>query len=85
MLQVLDPDEEAFPFSGAVLFRSASGAMQHDTRDARGLRQAYLTRLHERREMLSGLARDAGWQFGTHDTASTPAQGLLWIASVLEG
>lgn len=84
MLQVLDPNEEAFPFSGAVLFRSSSGAIQHDTRDAEGLRQAYLTRLHERREMLSDLARDSGWQFGTHDTASTPAQGLLWIASVLE-
>lgn len=84
MLQILDPNEEVFPFSGALLFRSASGAIQHDTRDADGLRQAYLARLHERRQMLSELARDCGWQFGTHDTASTPAQGLLWIASVLE-
>ncbi len=84
LLQVLDPDEEAFPFKGAVLFRSASGASRHDTRDAGGIRDAYLARLAERRALLSAAARDAGWHFGTHDTAHTPAQALLWIASVME-
>lgn len=85
MLQVLDPDEESFPYGGAVLFRSAGGAMRHDTRDAAGLRDAYLARLAERREMLSRAALSAGWHFGTHDTGAVPGQALLWLWSVLEG
>lgn len=85
MLQVLDPDEMVFPFSGAVLFRSASGALRHDTRDAAGLRDAYLARLHERRALLGREAQGHGWHFGAHDTGSPAAQALLWISSVLEG
>ena len=85
LLQVLDPDEEGFPWQGAVLFRSAAGAVRHDTRDAGGLRDAYLARLAERRALLSRAATAAGWHFGTHDTASAPSQALLWLWSVLEG
>lgn len=85
LMQVLDPDEEGFPYGGAVLFRSAAGALRHDTRDAGGLRAAYLARLAERRELLSRAALAAGWHFGTHDTASPPAQAALWLWSVLEG
>ena len=69
----------------AVLFRSASGALRHDTRDAGGLRAAYLVRLAERRAALTRAAATAGWHFGTHDTAAPPAQALLWLWSVLEG
>lgn len=85
LLQILDPDEEGFPWTGAVLFRSASGGLRHDTRDAGGLREAYLARLAERRRLLGDAALNAGWHFGTHDTASAPAQALLWLWSVLEG
>ena len=85
LMQVLDPDEEGFPWAGAVLFRSASGALRHDTRDAGGLRGAYLARLAERRALLSRAAETAGWHFGSHDTAAPPSQALLWLWSVLEG
>ncbi len=85
LLQVLDPDEQGFPWTGAVLFRSASGALSHDTRDAGGLRDAYLARLAERRELLGDAALNAGWRFASHDTAAAPAQALLWLWSVLEG
>ncbi|WP_323717232.1 DUF58 domain-containing protein [Paracoccus aminovorans] len=85
LMQVLDPDEEGFPWQGAVLFRSGSGRLSHDTRDAGGLRAAYLARLAERRETLSRAALTAGWHFGTHDTAAPPSQALLWLWSVLEG
>lgn len=84
LMQVLDPDEEVFPWTGAVLFRSASGALRHDTRDAAGLRTGYLARLAERRELLSRAALNASWHFGTHDTAAAPAQALLWLWSALE-
>ncbi|MDF3852880.1 DUF58 domain-containing protein [Paracoccus sp. P2] len=85
LMQVLDPDEDGFPWRGAVLFRSASGALRHDTRDAAGLRAAYLARLAERRAQLTGAARMAGWHFGMHDTGAAPSQALLWLWSVLEG
>ncbi|WP_299909416.1 DUF58 domain-containing protein [uncultured Paracoccus sp.] len=85
LLQVLDPDEEVFPFDGAVLFRSVSGRVSHDTRDAAGLRAAYLDRLAERRDLLTRGAQGAGWHFGTHDTATPPAAALMWLYQVLGG
>ena len=85
MLQVLDPDEEVFPFDGAVLFRSLSGRISHDTRDAGGLRAAYLARLAERRDLLRQGALGAGWHFGTHDTGAAPAAALMWLYQVLGG
>jgi len=85
LMQVLDPDEEVFPWRGAVLFRSASGVLRHDTRDAAGLRAAYLARLAERRASLSQAARMAGWHSGIHHTGQAPSQALLWLWSALEG
>ncbi|TRW95805.1 DUF58 domain-containing protein [Paracoccus sp. M683] len=85
LLQVLDPDEEVFPFDGAVLFRSLSGRVSHDTRDAGGLRAAYLARLAERRDLLRHGAQGAGWHFGTHDTAAAPSHALMWLYQVLGG
>ncbi|WP_295044272.1 DUF58 domain-containing protein [uncultured Paracoccus sp.] len=85
LMQVLDPDEEAFPWSGAVLFRSLSGATRHDSRDAGGLRDAYLARLSERRDWLRSRALGAGWQFGHHSTGQSPAVALSWLYQVLAG
>ena len=83
LMQVLDPDEEVFPWSGAVLFRSLSGAIRHDSRDAGGLRDAYLARLAERRDWLRRRATGAGWQFGHHSTGHPPATALSWLYQVL--
>lgn len=83
LLQILDPDEEGFPFSGAVRFRSPSGAAAHDTRDAAGLRGAYLDRLARRRARLSSAATSAGFRFGNHDTGRPASEALLWLAAAL--
>lgn len=85
LMQVLDPDEEVFPWSGAVLFRSLSGALRHDSRDAGGLRDAYLARLAERRDWLRQRATGAGWHFGHHTTGHSPAVALSWLYQVLAG
>ena len=82
LLQVLDPVEESFPFGGAVRFRSPGGDV-HSTRNASGLRDAYLARLAERRAELSRLAAGAGWRFGTHDTAAVPSVALMWLYEAL--
>lgn len=83
MLQLLDPDEEAFPYQGAVVFRSVSGAFSHDSRDAGGLRDAYRQRLAERRDWLAAQAMGAGWHFGHHRTDHAPAVVLEWLYQVL--
>lgn len=85
MMQVLDPDEEEFPYSGAVVFHSQSGTIRHDSRDASGLRVAYMERLAERRDWLQAQATGAGWHFGRHRTDHAPAHALNWLYQVLEG
>ncbi|TJZ82399.1 DUF58 domain-containing protein [Paracoccus hibiscisoli] len=81
MIQILDPDEAHFPYDGAVEFRS--GSLRHDSRDAGGLRAAYLARLAERQAWLSEQAQRAGWGFGTHLTDADPAQALSWAWQAL--
>lgn len=83
LVQVLDPDEEVFPWSGAVLFQSVSGQARHDSRDAAGLRAAYLARLAERRDWLRRQAQGAGWQFVQHRTDHAPAHLLGWLFQVM--
>lgn len=80
ILQLLDPDEESFPYHGAVMFRSQSGALRHESRDAGGLRGAYLARLAERRDWLAAQAGAAGWHFAHASTGDAPAGSLteLW-------
>lgn len=85
LMQVLDPNEESFPYSGAVLFRSLSGEVRHDSRDAEGLRDAYQARLAERRDWLRAQAESTGWHFGHHRTDHAPALALSWLYQVLGG
>ncbi|MEO1909515.1 MAG: DUF58 domain-containing protein [Paracoccus sp. (in: a-proteobacteria)] len=80
VVQILDPDEESFPFEGAVEFRAPAAATRHDSRDAQGLRDAYLARLAARRDWLRERCAQAGWQFDHHVTSDDPAQilGRIW-------
>ena len=82
ILQVLHPDEQVFPFDGAIRFET-SGGLHHDTRDAGGLRAAYLARLEQRRAVLAGMARQAGFVFGTHDLGHPISEAMIWLHGVL--
>ncbi|WP_439155369.1 DUF58 domain-containing protein [Yoonia sp.] len=84
LLQVLDPQEEAFPFDGRTIFQSMSGSLQHETRKAGDLKQRYLDRLAERKDRLAHLARTTGWQFQTHHTGESATKALLWLYGALE-
>jgi uncharacterized protein (DUF58 family) len=84
ILQVLDPEEEAFPFDGRTIFESMGRTMIHETKKARDLRDRYLERLAERKDRLAGLARATGWQFDTHHTDAPAAGALLWLYRSLE-
>ena len=84
MIQVLDPQEEAFPFLGRTIFESMGGGLRHETLKAGELRIRYLDRLAERKARLRDLARATGWMFNTHHTSTPPAAALLWLHAALE-
>ncbi|MEM9427184.1 MAG: DUF58 domain-containing protein [Pseudomonadota bacterium] len=84
ILQVLDPQEEAFPFDGRTIFESMGGSLRHETLKAGDLRDRYLDRLSERKDALRGLARSIGWQFHTHHTGTAASAALLWLYTALE-
>ncbi|MEO1637863.1 MAG: DUF58 domain-containing protein [Pseudomonadota bacterium] len=84
LLQVLDPQEEAFPFDGRTIFESMSGSLQHETLKAGDLKTRYLDRLAARKDRLAYLARTTGWQFTTHHTGDSATNALLWLYAALE-
>lgn len=84
LLQVLDPQEEAFPFDGRTIFESVGGGLRHETLKASDLRDRYLQRLAERKARLAALCRTTGWQFDCHHSGDSPAPALLWLYRALE-
>jgi uncharacterized protein (DUF58 family) len=79
IVQILDPQEEAFPFHGRTRFQSIGGGVIHNTLSADGLRQRYLDKLAARKDALHMLARRTGWQFHTHHTNTPATAALLWL------
>ena len=84
VLQVLDPAEESFPFAGRTRFQSVSGSVEHETLKASALKERYVERLAERRDLLDRLCRDAGWRMGIHHTGETVQSGLMWIYHAMQ-
>ncbi|MBE0412170.1 DUF58 domain-containing protein [Yoonia sp.] len=84
LVQVLDPQEETFPFDGRTIFQSMSGSLQHETLKAGDLKQRYLDRLAERKDRLTHLVQTTGWQFQTHHTNDSATKALLWLYGALE-
>jgi uncharacterized protein (DUF58 family) len=85
LFQILDPQEEAFPFDGRTIFESMAGQLSHETLKARDLKDRYLERLAKRKDRLSELARSTGWQFHTHHTNLPSTSALLWLYQSFEG
>ncbi|SHG91875.1 DUF58 domain-containing protein [Cognatishimia maritima] len=84
ILQVLDPAEEAFPFSGRAIFESMKAQISHETRKANELQEAYLQRLQDRKAALQKLARITGWQYTCHLTDAPVQSALLWLYNAME-
>jgi uncharacterized protein (DUF58 family) len=84
LVQVLDPDEEAFPYDGRTVFESMSGAIRFETLKAKSLRDEYLGRLAERKDRLAQAARRTGWRYHVHHTDQPAEPALLWLYRALE-
>lgn len=85
LLQILDPAEEEFPFTGRTIFDSMTGTLSHETQSAASLRERYLARLAERKYRLATLARAVGWHYDSHHTGTPAQSGLLWAYQALGG
>ncbi|MEP3298451.1 MAG: DUF58 domain-containing protein [Pseudoruegeria sp.] len=84
LIQVLDPQEEVFPFDGRTVFESVGRSVVHETQQAGDLRDRYLQRLAERRDALTHLCRSTGWQFHIHRTDHSNQSALLWVHQALQ-
>lgn len=84
LCHLLDPSEEAFPFSGRTKFQSIGGTLSHETLKASDLKSRYLERLAERKSELQRLCALTGWHYGVHHTNASAQSALLWLYSALD-
>ncbi|MEM7488814.1 MAG: DUF58 domain-containing protein [Pseudomonadota bacterium] len=84
LVQILDPEEEAFPYDGRTVFESMSGAVRFETLKAGRLRDDYLDRLAARRAALKDLCAQTGWRFQLHHTDGSAEAALLALYGQLE-
>lgn len=84
LLQILDPEEEAFPYDGRTVFESMSGAVRFETLKAGQLRASYLERLTKRRAALRDLCQRTGWRYQLHHTDALAGTALLPLYAALE-
>jgi len=84
LCHLLDPSEEAFPFSGRTIFESVGGTISHETLKANDLKGRYLERLAARKAELQDLCALTGWRYGLHHTDATAQTGLLWLYGALD-
>lgn len=84
LLQILDPAEEAFPFTGRTVFESMGQTVRHETLKAADLKDRYMERLNARKTALARLAERTGWQYHCHHTGSAAQSALLWLYRALE-
>lgn len=83
LLQILDPAEEEFPYSGRVRFESVAREAHFLAGRAETLRDAFRTRLAQHRGGLGEIARAFGWTLGHHRTDHRPEAALLALYELL--
>ncbi len=77
LVQVVDPAEETFPYSGRVEFVEPEGAGAITAGRAETWRDDYTTRLNAHRAGLRAQAERRGWSFVVHRTDRSPNELLL--------
>jgi uncharacterized protein (DUF58 family) len=83
LVQVVDPIEETFPFSGRTEFRDPETGIRHVVGRAEQYREDYQARLAALRAHLSLLCRRLDWTFLIHRTDRPATEPLLALHSRL--
>lgn len=84
-MQILDPDEERFPYQGATRFAHPGGGAGIETREAADLRAGYLAALAARRATLAARCAGAGWHMLHHRTDTPATEAALALYQALAG
>lgn len=83
LLQVLDPAEETFPFTGRIHFEGPENEGDLIIGRVESVRRDYTDAMNAHRRGLETLVRHAGWTFATHRTDRPPESALLALYLVL--
>ncbi len=83
LLQVLDPAETAFPFSGRTEFLDLESADRLTFGAAQSIAEQYRSALGALQADLLALSRAAGWITQHHQTDASAAQALLTLYEAL--
>lgn len=85
MIQVLDPAEETFPFTGRTEFHDAASGLTYTAGRAETVRERYLARMAERRTRLRAVADRLGWSSLLHHTDRPAQEPVLALHARLSG
>ncbi len=77
LMQIADPVEEIWPFSGRVRFDGLEGEASQLVGRAETLKQAYRERLQQHRAGLEAICDACNWGFTVHRTDKSPESALM--------
>ncbi len=83
MIQVLDPAEESFPYSGRVEFADPETGELITAGRAERWASDYVTRVAAHQDAMRDATGRLGWLFSTHTTSRSAAELLLYLHSGL--
>ncbi|KZK80611.1 hypothetical protein PsAD13_04675 [Pseudovibrio sp. Ad13] len=83
LIQLLDPIEETFPFTGPTQFEDPENGEQLKAGRAQTWQQEYLLRLAAHKDQISSLARKFGWSYTLHHTDRPAVEPLMLLHSRL--
>jgi uncharacterized protein (DUF58 family) len=79
LVQVVDPAEETFPYSGRIEFVEPEGAGQITAGRAETWASDYIARVARHREEIRAETQRRGWLFPIHNTDRSAAELLLYL------
>jgi uncharacterized protein (DUF58 family) len=79
LLQIVDPAEETFPYSGRIEFVEPEGAGVITAGRAETWAQDYVARVALHRDQIRAETSRLGWMFSTHTTSRSAAELLLYL------
>lgn len=79
LVQIVDPAEETFPYSGRIDFVEPEGAGTVTAGRAETWAADYIARVARHRDEIRGETRRLGWLFSVHDTDRSAAELLLFL------
>ncbi len=85
IVQILDPAEETFPYSGRTEFSALEGDTRLTVGRAELLRTDYHEKLEQHRAGLREMTRRLGWTFTSHHTDRSPQSILLTLHGLMSG